>query len=164
MTTIVSLSSVMLDDHLTLNAMGHKALTYDLLVTKGYKVPAHCIYTMTQMHKAEMFLLRQGGSVVAKPASGTGGGRGITTGITTTSQLRQASSYASRFDSTLLVEEHLTGGSYRLLYLDGRFIDAVRRDRPLVTGDGRHTIRQLVRIENQRRRLNRPTDCAAGAY
>lgn len=155
-TTIVNLSSVMLDDHLTLNVLGHKALTHELLAAKGYDVPAHCVYTLSQMQRAEMFLLRQGGSVVVKPASATGGGHGVTTGITTTSQLRQASRYASRFDPMLLIEEQLTGASYRLLYLNGKFIDAVRRDPPLVEGDGRHTIRQLVRIENQRRCRHRP--------
>lgn len=156
MTTVVTLSRVMLDDHLTLNIMGHKALTYDLLRTKGCRVPEHCAYSMSEIRKAEGFLAEHGGGVVVKPASGTGGGRGVTTGITTVSQLRSASKYAARFDATLLVEKHLAGASYRLLYLDGKLIDAVRRDPPVIKGDGKHSIRQLVVRENQRRRDRRP--------
>ena len=34
-----------------------------------------------------------------------------------------------------------------LLFLDGQFIDAIRRDPPRVTGDGRHSITELVAAE-----------------
>jgi cyanophycin synthetase len=111
---------------------------------------------MRSFSKAEAFLERHGGPLVVKPTSGSGGGRGVTTGITSIKALKRASRLAARFDTDLLVEEQLAGDSYRLLYLDGEFIDAVRRDPPTVTGDGRHTIRQLIRIENARRLKQRP--------
>jgi D-alanine-D-alanine ligase-like ATP-grasp enzyme len=64
----------------------------------------------------------------------------------------KAARHAAAFNPELLVEEQLVGASYRLLYLDGEFIDAVRRDSPVVIGDGRSNIRQLVSAENERRR------------
>lgn len=156
LTTFVSRSKVMLDDHMTLSLMANKALTYELLSAKGHQVPKHCIFTMSQLSQAEAFLDRHGGEVVVKPANGTGGGRGVTTGITTKAELRKASGFAASYDPLLLAEEQLTGASYRLLYLDGRFIDALRRDPPQVIGDGEHSLTQLVKLENKRRLETRP--------
>ena len=155
-TTMVKLGSVMMDDHLTLDLMGNKPLTYALLGEMGQTVPEFCVYTIQSLDRAEAFLELQGGAVVVKPATGSGGGRGVTTGIRDRRALRKASRLAARYDGTLLVEEQIEGHSYRLLYVDGEFVDAVRRDPPTLTGDGRHSIRDLVRIENSRRLNTRP--------
>jgi len=155
-TTFVRGGEMMLDDHLTLELMGNKSLVYDLLTEKGYEIPTHIRFTCKSLDRAEAFLRRQQASIVIKPESGTGGGHGVTTGITNSGQLRKASRLASRFDINLIAEEHLTGSSYRLLYLDGEFIDAVRCDPPVLTGDGRRTIRQLIRDENRQRLKGAP--------
>ena len=42
--SIVKQSSVMLDDHLTLEVMGNKALVYELMAEKGYATPRHQRY------------------------------------------------------------------------------------------------------------------------
>jgi D-alanine-D-alanine ligase-like ATP-grasp enzyme len=75
----------------------------------------------------------------------------VTTGIITVSALRKAARIASGFDTDLLIEEQLSGHSYRLLYLDGELIDAIRRDPPILTGDGHSTVKVLVRKENAAR-------------
>jgi cyanophycin synthetase len=154
--TLVRRAEVMLDSHLLLNVMGDKALTYELLAMKGQPMPQHCLFSLRDIERAEKFLTRLGRPIVVKPASGTGGGRGVTTGITTRAALHRASRQASRHDRRLLAEEQIAGASYRLLFLDGRFIDAIRRDPPNLTGDGISTIRQLVRRENHRRLTSEP--------
>ena len=154
--TFVDRSELMLDDDLTTRIMADKALTFELFSSKGYRVPERCAYTMARLDDAEAFLTKHPQNVVVKPASGTGGGRGVTTGISTVASLHNASKHAAGFNPNLLVEEQLTGNSYRLLYLDGTFIDAVRRDAPMVVGDGQLTVRQLIAKENQRRRTERP--------
>lgn len=156
MTTVVKLSSVMIDDHLTLDIMGNKALTYALLAEKGCSVPAYRLFSMRDFGAAKAFFETHGGPVVVKPARGTGGGRGVTTGITDLAALRKAARLAARSGRDLIVEKQIAGSSYRLLYLDGVFIDAVRRDAPILVGDGRHTIRELIRIENRRRLSGSP--------
>lgn len=156
LTAVVKQSDVMLDSHLTLNIMGNKALVYDMLAEKGYAVPSHQRFSMGQFDLCEAFFQTQNAPVVVKPASGTGGGRGVTTGINTRSALRKAARLAASFDHDLIVEEQIEGHSYRLLYLDGVFIDAVRRDPPVIRGDGRHTIRQLVARENVERLNGNP--------
>lgn len=156
LTTIVHQSTVMLDDQLTLDIMGNKALVYQLMSEKGYAVPDHLVFSVSEFDLCRDFFLSQVGPVVLKPAGGTGGGRGVTTGIRTLKALKKAFRLAARFDSRLIVEEQLEGHSFRLLYIDGRFVDAVRRDAPLIVGDATHTIRQLVAMENVRRLAGDP--------
>jgi cyanophycin synthetase len=97
-----------------------------------------------------------GRPIVVKPVSGTGGGNGVTTGITSRGDLIRAAWLASRFDTRLVAEEQVEGHSYRLLFLDGELLDAVRRDPPRLIGDGKRTIRALVNAENHRRLTQRP--------
>ncbi len=149
--TFVDHSDLMLDSALTLRLMANKALTYDLMSKKSVRLPAYCRFTLATLADAERFLERQNGPVVIKPADGTGGGRGVITGITERDDLNSAARHAAGFNTTLLAEEQLTGASFRLLYLDGEFLDAVRRDSPTVTGDGTSSISRLVKAENARR-------------
>jgi cyanophycin synthetase len=45
---------------------------------------------------------------------------------------------------TVLVEKFLPGHDYRLLVVGNKLVAAARREPPLVVGDGKHTVRQLV--------------------
>jgi len=156
-TTVVQQGTVMLDSHLMLEVMGNKALTYALMAEKEYSTPDYQTFTMRSLKDAEALLARhKGKEVVVKPISGTGGGRGVTTGIRDLKSLRKAARMAAQFDSDLMIEEQVEGDSFRLLYLNGQFIDGVRRDRPEITGDGKHSIRKLVALENERRLTERP--------
>jgi cyanophycin synthetase len=86
-----------------------------------------------------------------KPARGSAGGVGITTGLHSLISVSRALIEAGAFCSDAILEEQVEGGVYRLLYLDGELVDAVLRRPPTVTGDGRSTIRQLIEAENERR-------------
>lgn len=154
--TFVSHSDLMLDDIVTTRVMAHKAVTYQLLSEKGFSVPEHCVFSLDQLGRARAFLARTPGAIVVKPATGTGGGHGVTTGIQSERELLRAALHAASFNAELLAEPMLSGSCYRLLYLDGRFLDAVRRDPPSVRGDGRSSIRALVASENRKRLSERP--------
>jgi cyanophycin synthetase len=156
LTTVVHDARVMLDDHLTLNIIGNKVLTHDLMEALHYRTPRHVAYSLAAMGKVRSFLAHCEGPVVVKPAAGTGGGRGITTGVTEMRDLNRASRLAARHGETLIAEEQVPGHSFRLLYLEGRLVDAIRRDPPTVTGDGRSTVRRLIARENRRRLAERP--------
>jgi D-alanine-D-alanine ligase-like ATP-grasp enzyme len=150
--TFVDHSEIMLDSAIASRLLLNKAITYDMLAAKGLRVPKRQKFAMESVDRALRFLHENDGPVVVKPADGTGCGHGVTTRITDRHGLLKAARHAAAFHTELLVEEQLVGASFRLLYLDGVFIDAVRRDSPEVTGDGRSTIRQLVAAENERRR------------
>lgn len=150
--TFVGHSEIMLDSAITSQLMLNKAVIFDWLAAKGLRVPRRQKFDLGSLDLAEAFLRENNGPVVVKPADGTGCGHGVTTRITDRYGLLKAARHAAAFHTELLVEDQLDGASYRLLFLDGEFIDAVRRDPPAVTGNGRSSIRQLVAAENERRR------------
>jgi len=127
-----------------------KPLVHSMLRSHGLPIPDHVEFSLNNLKKAYQFLDRHRICVV-KPADGTGGGSGVTTGVETRSQLIRAAARAAGYGSRLLIEEQLEGDMVRLLYLDGRLLDAVRRGSPTVVGDGKSRISQLVRSLNQKR-------------
>lgn len=127
-----------------------KLLVHSILRSHGLPTPDHAEFSLNNLNTAYQFLARHQMCVV-KPADGTGGGSGVTTGIETRSQLIRAAARAAGYGSRLLIEEHLEGDLVRLLYLEGRLLDAVRRYSPAVVGDGKSRISQLVLDLNQKR-------------
>jgi len=140
-----------LDDAVALELAGDKPFVLGLLAAAGIRVPRHCTFTLDEWETAEAFRRSLTGPGVVKPALGTGGGRGVTTGVASARGLLAAALRASAYCSELLMEEQIEGSGYRLLFLDGELLDAVRRDPPSVVGDGEGTIRELVEKENERR-------------
>jgi D-alanine-D-alanine ligase-like ATP-grasp enzyme len=143
-----------IDDPITLAVLHDKPLTHQILNGVGLTTPRHATFSLKRIGPAVEFLERSARHCVVKPASGTGGGRGVTTGIRTRSHLARAAAAAACYCDDLLIEEQLEGDNYRLLYLDGELIDAFVRRPPGVIGDGRSSISQLVRQANDERLRN----------
>jgi D-alanine-D-alanine ligase-like ATP-grasp enzyme len=137
-----------IDDPVTIAIANNKLLTYRLLGETGLSVPRHAGFALTDAVKAFAFLESSRRDCVVKPAIGTGGGRGVTTGITRSSQLARAAAAASVYGDELLIEEQVEGDNYRLLYLDGVLLDAFVRKLPTVVADGRSTVAKLVERAN----------------
>lgn len=148
--TRVFLNYTELDDPVSLRIAGNKPLVHKLLQSQGLPTPAYREFTLKTLADAAEFL-QQYGTCVVKPAAGTGGGQGVTTGVQTPRQLRKASVVAAGHGSGLMIEQQIAGSNIRLLFLDGQLLDAIDRRPPTVTGDGRSTIVQLVDNVNQQR-------------
>lgn len=133
------------DDFVTLRLAGDKEYCYRLAQSVGLPVPPHLVFGLGQLDHAREFLARQGGPLVVKPVKGSSSGLGVTTHVRTWSELRRGAVLASLFGERILLEAMVLGESYRLLYLDGRCIHAVRRRGVRVTGDGRRPVRELLR-------------------
>ncbi len=146
-TTFVHGERVMLDTPVTLKLAGNKSLVYRLLSEDGYPVPQSRLFTLESIEKAYQFQQNIKGDVVVKPMD-SWAGQGVTVNIQTPEALKQAALHASQYGHQLLIENHILGDSYRLLFLNGEFLDAIRRDPPHIVGDGKHTIKQLIRLEN----------------
>ena len=139
-----------LDDPVALRIAGRKPLVTRLLAAEGLPVPSGLPFSLGDLESAGQFL-REHRRCVVKPAAGTGGGQGVTTGIESPRQLRSAAVSAAGFGSPLLIEKQYSGKNLRLLFLDGQLLDAVERQPPCVRGDGRSTIGRLIQDQNRRR-------------
>jgi cyanophycin synthetase len=144
---------VMLDSPVTVTLARTKPLAYSLLSAAGLAVPEFRRFDLETFHSAVSFLRSAAGPCVIKPACGSVGGDGVTTNITSRRALVRAAVHAALYSRTMVIEQQVRGDVYRLLYLDGVLLDAIRREPPSVTGDGRSTVRELIRQENQRRSL-----------
>jgi cyanophycin synthetase len=131
------------DDPVTLHLAGDKPFGYALAQRAGVPSPEHRVVSLGSAGEAEQ-LLRGGMPLVVKPAARTSSGLGVTTDVRTLSGLRGALALASLYDKRILVERMVLGESYRLLYLGGRLIHAVRRRGLRVTGDGQRSVGQLL--------------------
>jgi len=146
--TIVNRSDVMLDSRLALKVAGHKPLCYRLFAEIGVPVAPHLVFDLSALDEAWKWVQARGTEVVVKPARDGSVGRGVTTGIRTKKELQAASLRAAANGPRLMVEQCHRGESFRLLYLDGRLLDAVHRGPPTVVGDGRSPLKKLVQAEN----------------
>jgi len=156
--TLVQFHYVNIDTYFNMMVVGQKPLIHKMLNENGYTVPRYLEYDLRSLDQAWQFLRGLNGRAVVKPC-GASGGAGITTGIDDYRRLRRASIVASAAHSRkrMMIEEELPGDSYRLLFLDGDLIDAIKRSRPSVIGDGRRTIRELIADENRQRRASGPS-------
>jgi len=148
--TTVYLNYTNLDGPATLRAAGIKPFVNELLRGRGIPTPDCLAFTLEEFPAALGFLESHGECVV-KPAAGTGAGAGVTTGVRTRSHLAKAAVAAAGHGPELLIEKHVVGRNVRLLYLDGRLLEAVERRPPSVVGDGRSTVGRLVRQGNRQR-------------
>lgn len=142
---------VMLDHPVTMKLSRTKPLVLKLLDEHGVHVPAYREFTLQNIQPGLDFLREQQAPCVVKPARGTAGGEAVTTNVKTPYDLKRAAIYASLYGHTMLIERQIPGDSYRLLYLNGKLIDAICRKSPSVTGDGKSTIKELIKKENSRR-------------
>jgi cyanophycin synthetase len=123
-----------------------KELTKRLLHAAGIPVPVGVVVDNADAAWAAAKTL--GGPAVLKPRDGNQG-KGVTVLLQTEAQVRTAFETASKYDSKVIVERFIAGQDHRFLVIGNRMIAAARREPAQVTGDGIHTIAQLVEIENR---------------
>lgn len=150
--TLVRYHFIDLDTYFAKSLMDDKGFISDLVRDLGFASPRHTEYTLRTFEVACRFLEEAEGPCVVKPKIGSGG-TGITTGITSRQRLAEASLAASNSLTlpVLMIEDQIEGESYRLLYLEGELLHAVRRGKCTVVGDGHSELRRLVALENARR-------------
>ena len=140
-----------LDNPAVLGLASRKAAVHRLLGNAGLSVPQHAVFSLTDLERAYRFHESHPNGCVVKPANGYAG-KGVTTHVRQTSEIRNAAVLASLYDSELLIEAQIPGESYRLLILEGKMVHAVCRRGPRLKGDGRSAVRRLIEAENARRR------------
>jgi len=85
--------------------------------------------------------------IVIKPIDNKGG-VGVSTNIRSKTELKKAYTYARIQSNEVIAQQHLPGKDLRLLVVGGAFVSAVIRTPATITGNGIHTISQLITTEN----------------
>jgi cyanophycin synthetase len=76
-------------------------------------------------------------------------GKGVTANIDNADLVRTAYELANDYTEQVIVEKYIKGKDYRILVVGDRVAAAAEREPPYVTGDGIHTISELVAEENR---------------
>ena len=126
---------------------GDKPLTNHVLIEAG--LPAPLGMTARDEDDAVGIAEALGYPVVIKPNRGHRG-NGVFTDLQNETMLRQAWAKAREIvrDRQLRVEQHIAGNVHRIVVIDGEIQAAGRKENPTLTGDGVHTIQELIDIEN----------------
>ncbi|ART78085.1 Cyanophycin synthetase [Sutcliffiella horikoshii] len=93
--------------------------------------------------------------VVIKPSDGSFG-KGVYTNIKSTGELKAAIKKVRTTHSAtnIVIEKHIVGQDYRVFVCDGKVVGAIKRIPANVIGDGKHSIKQLIEMKNQKREDN----------
>jgi cyanophycin synthetase len=122
-----------------------KQLAKQLLTAAGVPVATGTVVWSEQ--EAQAALADVGGPAVVKPLSGRQG-TSMTIGVRTAAEAEAAYRKASSVSDAVLVEALVPGTDYRVLVIDGQVAAAAALRPASVTGDGVHTIGQLVDVAN----------------
>lgn len=122
-----------------------KRLTAQVLIASGLPGARH--QQAYSGDDAVAIAERFGYPVVVKPANADGG-RGVFAGLLKADGVRQAFAQASEVSSQVLVEKHAEGKDYRLQVLHDEVYWISHRVPGGVTGDGVHTVKELLAAVN----------------
>jgi len=129
-TNVVS-SDISCDKHLS------KKMLHDV----GIRTPLG----LTAANKDEAWQRAQDvGLPVAVKPNFSHNGRGVSLNLTTQSQVEEAFDMAIQVKGEVIVERYIKGTEYRLLVVDGKMVAALEGRDEYVTGDGQHTIWELI--------------------
>ena len=92
---------------------------------------------------AQMAAVQLGVPVVVKPLD-SNQGKGVHLNLTQPDEIREAFGSASAYSKGVIVEQYVTGADYRVLVVGGAVRAISRRVPACVTGDGTHTVGELI--------------------
>lgn len=137
------------DSYISPLIMENKIVTKKILNEQGFRVPRG--YEISNLEEAvKIFNYVKNKPIVIKPKS-TNFGLGISIfkhGTTSLDDYSKAIKFALKEDKDVLIEEFIEGTEYRFFVIEGKTKAVLLRVPANVEGDGKHTIRELVKIKN----------------
>jgi len=123
-----------------------KDATKKLLGNMGVPVPKG--YQIVDEDELEEAIERLGFPVAIKPLDANHG-KGITVGLNTLEEVRAAFPLAKKYSRRVIIEQSLTGQDFRALVINNRLVAVSERIPAHITGDGEHTIQELIDQTNR---------------
>lgn len=128
-----------------------KDLTKEYLQKAGVSIPKGKAFTeKTNDEEIVNYANELGYPLVIKPTDGTGGS-GVIANIENEKEFSKALSYV-KYDlgySNVIVEKYIPGDDCRLHVIDGKVIAAFKKLPANVIGDGKHSIKYLIKEKNK---------------
>jgi cyanophycin synthetase len=124
----------------------NKPLSKIILEQEGLPIPVGLVARSPQ--EAQQAAKKIGFPLAVKPDNGNQG-KGVSLQVRTPADLIKAFHVAAAYSPAVLVEKYLSGRHYRLLVVGRTMVAAALRIPAHVTGDGLHSIGQLIERENQ---------------
>ncbi len=138
-----------LDNYATVLIMENKYITNKILLENNIRVPKGIKISKGDYNLEELYQEYNYKKIVVKPIN-TNFGLGITILENySINNLEQAISFALEYDTSILIEEFISGKEYRFFVIGDEVAAILHRIPANVTGDGVSTIKELVNIKNQ---------------
>lgn len=133
-----------------------KDLTKQYLAKGNVPIPQGNMFDPTASDEEIVnYGLSLGFPIVVKPTDGNAG-KGVFANIQDEQSLREIVPHV-RNDlkfSNIIVEKYVAGEEFRIIVIEGKVLGAMNRRPAFVTGDGVHTIRELIYQKNKERKIN----------
>lgn len=139
-----------------LSICSYKEATRRLLARVDVPVPSGRVFSIEARDLAIEYADRIGYPVVCKPVAGLRG-IGVVAGIQNRDELIEALKLYEQSEmgaDDFVIEEHVPGEDYRIVVIGGEVVASVVRAPASVTGDGLHTIADLIEHKNRARMEN----------
>ena len=137
---------------LGVNLASDKWLTARLL--RGVGLPGTVNDVAADAERAVALAATLGYPVVVKPAD-QDQGRGVSAHLQNAQEVRDAFVIAAKASRRILVEKHVDGFGHRFTVHDGQVLAVLKRIAGGVTGDGQHTVTELLALQLQQPRVQR---------
>lgn len=137
------------DSYITALIMENKLVTKEILKENNIRVPKGKNYDDIEEAKRDFRLFKNERIVIKPKSTNFGLGISIFTGIYSKEDYDKAIDIAFREDSSILIEEFMTGKEYRFLVIGGEVVGILHREPANVIGDGERSIRELVYEKNK---------------
>jgi len=121
---------------------------YARRIFRAFGLPVPRYERVQQKEEAVAAARRIGFPVVVKPNRGNMG-EGVSVGMKTPQEVRDAFARTRGHGRSVLVEEVVDGADYRMLVINGKLVAAAKRIPAHVVGDGVHSVEELVRRANR---------------
>lgn len=137
------------DSYITALIMENKLVTKDILMENNIRVPKGKDYENIDEAKKDFRLFKDEKIVIKPKSTNFGLGISIFPGEYSREDYDKAVEIAFREDSSILIEEFMTGKEYRFLVIGEEVVGILHREPANVIGNGESTIEELVFEKNK---------------